>query len=333
MDAELKKILQKLKARQFAPVYLLDGEETYYMELMTDFFENNVLQPAEKDFNLTVYYGRDVQISDIITACRRYPMFAERQVVIVKDAAQVKDFIELAAYVQNPSPSTLLLLEHRAKKVDGRSKLIKYVKEKGVYYTADKIKDEHLPVWIQAYGQEVGFEIGDNEARLMAGNMGNDLVKIANEIAKIRINVPEEKVLSLQLIHKYIGISREYTAFELPDALTGGDREKLYKMLAYFFSNPRSAPIQLVIGIFYSHFSKLYQANYLLGRSDSEAATAMGTFPSRAKAYLRMAQQWNLQRVERCMLLISKYSAKSVGIESAIDDTELLKEFIAQMMT
>lgn len=332
MDSGLKKIFKDLQAKQYAPVYLIDGEETYYIDQLTAYFETGILQPSERDFNLLVLYGRDVQWQDVVNACRRFPMFAERQVVIIKDAAQLKDLGELSSYIEKPSPTTILLIEHRFKKTDGRSKLLKYVKDKGIYYTSEKIKDEHLPDWIQGYGNEVGFSIGENEARLMAANMGNDLQKIANEIEKIRINVPEEKVLSLQLIQKYIGISKEYNVFDLPDTLTGNDREKLYKMLNYFFANPKSAPMPLLAGTFYSHFNKLYQACYMVGKPEKDIVTALGTYSSRVKSIMATVQNWQLPRVERCLLLISKYSAMSVGINSSTDDTELLKEFMAQMM-
>ena len=163
MTADFKKILQSLQQKQYAPVYLIDGEEPYYLDLLTQYFEEKILQPGERDFNLMVLYGKEVSWADVVNACRRFPMFAERQVVILKDAAQMRDLGELAGYVEKPSPTTVFLVEHRFKKADGRSKLVKFAKEKGCYFTSEKIKDEQVPSWIQTYGEQIGFRVGHRE--------------------------------------------------------------------------------------------------------------------------------------------------------------------------
>jgi DNA polymerase-3 subunit delta len=332
MNAEFKKLYQSLQKRQFAPVYLIDGEEAYYLDKVTEFFEENILQPAERDFNLLVLYGKDAQWADVVNACRRFPMFADKQVVILKDAALLKDFNELAGYLENPSPSTVLLIEHRFKKADGRSKVVKLAKEKGFYFTSDKIRDEQVPQWIEGYGKDIDFHIGEREAQIMATYLGNDLQRIANEIEKVRINVPDEKALTTELIQKYIGISREYNVFEFPETLTGGDKDKLYRMLSYFIANPKSSPMPLVIGSFYSHFNKIYQAHFVRGMSDKEAASVLGTYPSRVREYMATAQNWPLPKVEYCLMLLGKYSTATVGIESNADDRELLKEMVGRMV-
>ncbi len=332
MNADFKKLFQTLQAKQFAPVYLIDGEETYYLDLITQYFEEKILQPAERDFNLMVLYGKDVEWADVVNSCRRFPMFAERQVVILKDAAQLKNFNELAGYLENPAPTTVFLIEHRFKKADGRSKVVKYAKEKGFYFTSDKIRDEQIPNWIQNYGTEIGFHIGEREAQILATYLGNDLQKIVNEIDKVKINIPGEKELTAVLIQKYIGISREYNIFEFPEALTSGDKDKLFRMLSYFISNPKSSPMPLVIGSFYNHFNRLYQANFLRGKSEKEISAALGTYPSKVREIMAVAQNWPLAKVEYCMMLLGKYSTNAVGIESNVDDRELLKEMIGKMI-
>lgn len=331
MVADFRKILQSLEKREYAPVYLVDGEEPFYIDMLTEYFEDKILQPAERDFNLMVLYGKDVEWSDVVNACRRFPMFAERQVVILKDAAQMRNINELAGYLENPSPTTVFLIEHRFKKADGRGKLVKYAKEKGYYFTSDKVRDEQVPGWIQSYGNEIGFTVGERESQILATFLGNDLQKIANEIAKVRINVPEEKTLTTDMIQKYIGISREYNVFEFPETLTGNDKDKLYRMLSYFIANPKSSPMPLLIGSFYSHFSKLYQAAFLTGQNEKAAASALGTYPNRARHLLATAQKHSLHKIEACMLLLGKYSTMTVGINSNTDDRELLKEMIGKM--
>jgi DNA polymerase-3 subunit delta len=261
-------------------------------------------------------------------------MFAEKQVVILKDAAQMalKSFNELAGYLENPAPTTIFLIEHRFKKTDGRGKIVKLAKEKGIYYTSDKVKDEQLPQWIHNYGNEIGLRIGEREAEILATYLGNDLQKIVNEIEKVRINVPGETELTAAVIQRYIGVSKEYNVFEFPEALTGGDMDRLYRMLGYFLANPKAAPMPLLIGTFYNHFNRLCMANYVRGKTDKEAAAALGVSPYFVKNIMASAQRWPLHKVERCLLLLGRYSTMSVGIKNTAGDKELLKEMVGQML-
>ncbi len=331
MTTELRKLFQSIQQRQFAPFYLIDGEESFYIDLITGCFEDKILQPAEKDFNLITIYGKDAEWTDVVNACRRFPMFAERQVVILKDAAQMRSLNELSGYLENPAPTTVFLIEHRFKKTDGRSRLVKLAKEKGVYFTSDKLKDEQVPAWIQNYGLETGFHIAEKESQILAAYLGNDLQKIVNEIDKVRINVPEEKHLTGALIQKYIGISREYNVFELPSALTTGNKEKLYRMLAYFIANPKAAAMPLIVGSFYSHLNTLYQYHALRGKSEKEISGVLRLYGDRLKEIHMAAGHLPLPKTEQCILLLANYSAKSVGIHSNADSTELLKEMIGKM--
>lgn len=339
MNAELTKLFQGLQMRQFAPVYLIDGEENYYLDMITDYFENKILTPAERDFNLMVLYGKDAEWSDVLNACRRYPMFAEKQVVILKDAGSLKGgsgdekgLNSLLSYVEKPQSSTIFLIEHSSKKADVRTKFVKRAKEKGIHFTSDKIKDDRLPDWIQEHGNDIGFHIGQQEAQVLASYLGSDLQKIANEIEKVRINVPNEKALTMQLIQKFIGISKEYNIFDFPVAVTGNDRDKLYKMLSYFLANSKAAPMPLLIGAFYTHFNRLYVANFVRGKTDKEAAAALGMSPYFVKDIMASLSQWPIQRVERCLLLLGKYSTMAVGIKNTAGDRELLKEMVGQMI-
>lgn len=316
--------------KQYAPVYLIDGEEPYYIDAITDMFENDILLPHEKDFNLITLYGKDVTWADVVNACRRFPMFAERQVVILKEAAQLREFTELAGYFKSPSPTTVLLIEYRFKKADGKTNAVKLAKEKGLYFNSEKLKDTAMPGWIQDYGKQIGFAIPEREAQILATYLGNDLQKIANEVEKVRINVPEEKELTAAMIQKYIGISREYNIFEFPDVLTGNDRDKLYRMLTYFLASPKAAPMPLLIGSFYSHFSKLYMASFLVGKPEKDVIAALGYW--KLKETMAAVQQWPRARTERALMLLGKYSTMAVGIKSNGDDKELLKELIGQLL-
>jgi len=331
MTSEFNKIIHSLQQKKFAPFYLIDGEEPYYLDLLAKKFEEEILQPAEKDFNLIVLYGKDVEWADVVNACRRFPMFAERQVVILKDAAQMKSLNELAGYLENPAPTTVFLMEHRFKKTDGRNRIVKLAKDKGVYFTSEKIKDELVPQWIQKYGIDADFHVGEREAQILATYLGSDLQKIVNEIEKIRINVPEEKVLTADLIQKYIGISREYNIFELPSVLTSGNKEKLYRMLSYFLANPKSAPMPLVIGSFYSHFNVIYQINALRGKPEKEISNTLKLYGNRLHETMNGARNFPMQKIEHSLMLLGKYSAMAVGVDSNADDRALLKEMIGKL--
>ena len=333
MVLDYKKLLQSLNAKQFAPVYLIDGDEPYYLDAITDWVETNVLQPAERDFNLTVLYGKDAEWADVVNACRRFPMFAERQVVILKDAAQMRSFAELAGYVERPSPTTLFLIEHRGKKADGRSKLLKEVKDKGVYFTSEKIKDEHIPHWIERWGAEHNMHIGHQEAEALTSALGNDLQKIVNELSKVRLNMPEGAELTAALIQKYIGVSREYNIFEYPKAITSGDKDRLYKMLSYFTANPKSAPLPLLIGSFYAHLERMYLQTTLRGKSDKEIAALLQLSEKdswKTKSY-REPMRHTPEQVEAAILLLAEYSGKAVGVGANIPDSAWVKELTARM--
>jgi DNA polymerase-3 subunit delta len=330
--SDIKKLFQSIRDKKFAPFYLIDGEEPFYIDRITDFFENNILTEAEKDFNLLTLYGKETEWADVVNACRRVPMFAERQLVILKDAAQMRSLNELSGYFEKPTATTILLIEHRFKKVDGRSSLAKVAKEKGFYYTSEKTKEDQLPQWIENYGLEIDFHIGEREAQLLAAHLGNDLQKIANEIEKIRINVPNEKTLTADLIQKYIGISREYNVFELPSVLTSQRKDKLYSMLAYFVANPKAAPMPLVIGTFYTHFNTIFQVQAFAGK-EKEISNALRLYGDRLRETTLAAKNLHAPKLEMCMQVLAEYSAKAVGVNSYnTPNGELLKEMIGKLI-
>lgn len=329
--AEFRQIIEAVKSRKFAPVYVFDGEEPYYLDRLMTLFEEDVLSAAEKEFNLTVLYGRETKWPEVVNACRRFPMFAEYQLVLLKDAAAMSDFGELAPYFEQPSPTTILVVEYRNKKLDGKTKLAKYIKDHTVYFNSEKVKEEAMPAWIRQFGREIGFDIPDREADLLTLYLGNNLQKIANELEKIRINVPEEKVLSGALIQKHIGISREYNVFDFPEAFSSGNKEKLYRMMSYFITNGKAAPMVLVTASFYTHFSQLYKAGYAARLPEKEWASAIGVSPYFVKNLVSKTKRWPLHKVEQCLLTIAQYNARAVGIGSAASDPELLKEMMGKL--
>jgi len=322
---EYNQILQQLQQGQYAPVYLLDGEEPYYIDKLLHHFEEKVLQPEERDFNLITLYGKESEWKDVVNAARRFPMFAERMVVILKEASQMRDLNELAGYIENPSPTTILVLEHRFKKIDGRGKLVKLIPKKGVYFSSEKLKEEEVPGWVISFGQGQGMEIGPLEAEMLAVYLGNDLQKIANELEKIRINETGLKQLTVQHIEKYVGVSREYNVFDLPDVIFRNDNNKLARMLAYFTANPKSAPMVLVIGTLYSYLNKVFLCYYSQANFQNDRKSGIWS------QHRQAAQHFNLSQVHRCIALLEEFSHKAVGIDNNKGDTTMLREMTGKI--
>lgn len=327
MIADIKKLLASIDKKEFSPVYLIDGEEPYYLDMITKYFEEKILTEAERDFNLLVLYGKEVGKNDVINTCRRLPMFAERQVVVLKDAGQMKDLSDLVGYIENPTPTTILLIENRFKKMDGRSKVVAMAVKHGYYYTSNKLKDEQLPAFVVQYGKEKNMRIDQQEAEIVASYLGSDLQKIANELDKIAYNISPGDSLTAELIQKYIGISKEYNVFKLPEVLLMNNGDALYKMLHYFSANSKSAPMPLVIGTFYSYFINVYIFMSLRGKSSDEVKKA-GYFSEQVK---RVAGNFHISRIEDSLLIIGEYGAKSVGVESNLSNEELLKEMVGRL--
>lgn len=322
---EFNQILQDLGKGNYASVYMLDGEEPFYVDKLLHHFEEKVLQPEERDFNLITLYGKESEWKDVVNAARRFPMFAERMVVILKEAWQMKDLGELSGYIENPSPTTILVIEHRFKKLDGRNKLAKLIPKKGIYFTSEKLKEDEVPQWVVGYGKQQGFEIGPQEAEMLAVYLGNDLQKIANELEKIVINETGLKQLTVQHIEKYVGVSREYNVFDLPDVIFRGDSGKLSRMVSYFAANPKSAPMALVIGTFYGYLNKLYLCYY--SKQDFQADRKLGIWSHHRAA----AQRFSLPQVHRSIALLADFSCKMVGINNSSGDGALLKEMTAKL--
>ncbi len=321
------KILQDCKKGQYAPVYLFDGEEPFYIDKLLHHFEEQVIPVEERDFNLINLYGKETTWKDVVNAARRFPMFAERMLVILKEASQMKDLNGLESYIENPSPTTILVIEHRFKKLDGRSKLSKLIGSKGVYFSSEKLKEDEVPAWVTDYGKGRDLDIPSLEAEMLAVYLGNDLQKIANELEKISINEPGLRQMTTAHIEKYIGVSREYNVFDLPDALFKGDRNKLARMLSYFTANPKSAPMALVIGTFYGYLSKLYLCYY--NKGDFQADRKLGIWTHHRKA----SQRFTLPHVQRSIAVLEEFSHKMVGVGNSSGDSALLKEMIGKLNT
>jgi DNA polymerase III subunit delta len=328
------KILSEWKKKSFKPVYLFEGEESYFIDLLTAYAESKILTEAEASFNLTVFYGKDANWVDIINAARRYPMFADRQVVIIKEAQQMRDLEKLAQYVEKPLASTVFIISHKEKKLDGRTSLAKLIKDKGEIVSTKKLYENQLPDWTSELVQSKGHTISPRALALLIDHIGNDLSRIENEVDKILVNLSDRKDISEDDVEKYVGISKEYNSFELQNALARKNLGKAIQIINYFESNPKAAPIQLILPTLYNLFSKTYMIFGQNANDDKQVATNIGVSPFFVKDYLATAKNYGFNGTENALLLLHHYNLRSVGVnDMGTSDASLLKEMVVKIMS
>lgn len=339
MDAAAKKIMTELKAGTYAPVYVLQGEETYYIDLIADFIEANALTETEKGFNQVVIYGKETNVATILTNAKRYPMMAERQVVIVKEAQEIQDLQkEMGAklmldYLANPTPSTILVLCHMHKSLDKRRELGKKIAKLAVSPVFKKPYENHLPEFIQSYAKERKFTIDDAAVRVLCEYVGNDLTRLANELDKVMIASKGEKVLTAEQIMSQVGISREYNVFELQKALIKRDPFQANKIVNYFESNTKKNPLIPVIAFLYSFYSKLLVASTAPDKSDKALVSLLKISPFAARDYSNALHNYSSQHLVGCVKVIAETDLKLKGVNSsAIGEGQILRELVYKLI-
>lgn len=326
-------IITDLKKKKFKTVYWLEGEEDFFIDEVINYAEHNILSEAEASFNLTVLYGRDTDYGTVINACRRYPMFSEKQVVLLKEAQSMREIDKLEAYVDKPLDSTLLFVAYKGKKVDGRTKLAKLLKEKGVMLTTKKLYEKEMPEWTNNVIQSKGYSITNKALYLLIDHIGNDLSRINNEVNKIIINLGERTQINEDDIERFVGISKEYNVFELQDALSKRDIYKAIRIAQYFENNPKAAPLQLVFPSLYGFFSKLLMIHTTSAGSEKALASTIGVPDWKVKDYLQASNRYSIQAVEKNLILLHQYNLKSIGVgDVGTEDGLLLKEMLAKMI-
>lgn len=334
MSAE--KIITDWKKGQFKPVYWIEGEESFFIDQVMDYAEHHILKESEAGFNLTVFYGRDADWAQVINACRRYPMFSDRQVVLVKEAQNMKDIEKLEGYVEKPLPSTILVVGMKDKKVDGRLKFGKLIKAKAEMVTTKKMWDNELPKWVSALITQKGFSIEPQALQLLVDHVGNDLARLNNEIEKTVINLKDRKRITLEDIESYVGLSKEYNTLELQHALTVRNLSKCLQIIQYFEMNPKANPIQAVLPALYGFFSKAYLVFGSNTNDENELSKLMGYSPYSPyfKDLLNCAKNYRQRGVEQVLLLLHEYNLKSIGINNnGVKDASLMKEMIVKMIS
>ena len=331
MSAE--KLIGDWKKKLFKPVYWLEGEEDYYIDLLMNYAEHKILPESEAGFNRSVFYGKDANWSDVVNACMRYPMFAEKQLVLLKEAQQMKDLEKLENYIKNPLASTIFIISHKEKTINKTTKLGKFIKKECELFTSEKIRDYKLVEWVADYLKSQNFTMSSKAIQLLTEHLGNDLSRIVNELEKLTLNLGDRKNINEDDIEKFVGISKEYNAFELQAAMSKKDLVKAIQIIQYFESNPKAVPIQLVLPALYGFFSKLY---IIFGMADKTEAALRPLFynnPYAVKEAMATAKMYGYEGVERSLLLLHEYNLKSIGVNSTgTSDASLLKEMVVKMM-
>lgn len=335
---EANEILKHIKEGAVKPVYFFDGEEAYFIDLLVDAFEHNILQPGEKDFNFRVFFGKDSAWNDIVNECRSFPVFSNKRLVILKEASQLKDLEMLESYIKNPAETTVLVIAHKYKKADGRSVLGKYIKSKDAksnveYVTFDKLKDYQISEWILQYCVRHKLKISAANADMLATYLGTDLQKIVNEIEKVSINVKEGEEITQELIEKHIGISKEYNVFQFPKAIIERNADMTFRIVAYYVANPKEAPMVVITAMLYNEFCKLYKYHYAKNLPQAEAAKAIGIAPFFIKDYQRAAQAYNPSQTAKAIEIIQEYNLHAIGINIATNHITMLKELSFKLLS
>lgn len=351
---EAEKILLDLKRRIFKPIYFLSGEEAYYIDQISDYIEKNVLEEADREFNQNVVYGKDVDLVSILGLAKQFPMMSEYQVVIVKEAQNLKELNKSAGgdeeggsskaasgnaaqqflqYINNPQPTTILVFCYKYKTIDKRSAVAKALQKHAVYFESAKMYDNQVPEWITNHIKDLGYVISPKASFLMAEFLGNDLSKISNEIQKLVINLKPGNEITTDLIQNNIGISKEYNVFELQDALAKKDILKANRIVLYFAANEKEHPLVMTVSSLYGYFSKILKYHFLADKSKFAAASALGVNPFFVEGYSKAAMVYNTAKLKNIFAYLKECDLKSKGVgNNGISNGELLKELVFKIL-
>lgn len=308
-----EEIIGNLQKKIYHPIYFLMGEETYFIDKISDYIADHVLTEAEKGFNQTVLYGKDLEPATIIGNARRFPMMANHQVIIVREAQNIKKIEELEPYIKNPLTSTILVINYKYKTLDKRKTFTKLIDQKGVLFESKKIYDNQLPAWITNYLKAHNYGIQPQAAAMLSEYLGTDLSKVVNELEKLIISLPQGTQVSPDHIERNIGISKEFNVFELQNALGERNLLKANRIINYFGSNPSSNSMPAVITSLFSYFSKLLNYHFLEDKSQNNVAASLQVHPFFVKNYVSAAKNYNIKKLVEIVSILREYDMKSKG--------------------
>lgn len=330
---EVAKIVNEIKQGNIKPIYFFMGEEPHYIDKLTEYIENNILTEEEKGFNQMVLYGKDVSIEDIVSNAKRYPMMADRQVVIVKEAQELARTIEkLESYAENPQPTTVLVFAYKYKSLDKRKKVTKLLEKAGVVYESKKLYDNQVGDWIKRVLSGKNYNIEPKAAAMLVEFLGTDLSKINNELEKLMIILPKGSTITAHVIEENIGISKDYNVFELRKAIGERDQLKAYKIADYFSQNPKDNPLVMTVGLVFGFFSQLLQYHGLKDKNPSNVAKILKVNPYFVKDYDIALRNYPMKKVSAIIATLRDVDVKSKGVGAAsISQADLLKEMLVKI--
>lgn len=340
----ISELVKDLKNRKFKPLYLLHGEESYYIDKISDYIEHNALSDAEKGFNQTIFYGKDSDVMSIINSAKRFPMMSDYQVVIVKEAQELKWGKEdeekksaadpMLSYFENPLSSTILVFCYRNGKFDKRKKTYKAIEKKGIVFESGQIYDNKVPGWIEDFVREKGYSIHARASALLGEYLGNDLSKVANELEKLMLNVNKGGEITPKDVENNIGISKEYNVFELQSAIVRKDAFKVNQIINYFAANPKNNPMPLLLGNLNNYFTKVLKYHYATDRSPQGLARELGVAPFFVKDFENAGKSFNKQKTFQIISYLRECDLKTKGVDASgnTEDGELMKELLFKII-
>jgi len=330
---EVVKIVNDIKNGNIRPIYFLMGEEPYYIDKLSDYIDQNLLSEEEKGFNQTVLYGRDVSIEDIVSTCKRYPMMAERQVVIVKEAQELSRTIDkIESYAENPTPTTVLVFCYKYKTLDKRKKVTKLLEKNGLVYESKKLYDNQVGEWIKRVLSGKGFTIEPKASAMLVEFLGTDLSKINNELEKLQIILPKGSTITSKHIEENIGFSKDYNVFELRKAIGERNQIKAYKIAKYFAENPKDNPMVVTTSLVFSFFLQLLQYHGLKDKNPKNVASVLKVNPYFLKDYDVALRNYPMKKVSAIVAALRDIDVKSKGVgANSMPQHDLLKELLVKV--
>ena len=327
-------IIAELKNKDYKPIYFLEGEEPYYLDLISDYILENVLSEDEKGFNQSILYGKDLSIDAIMTTAKRFPMMAQRQVVVIREAQNIRNIEDLAAYVEKPLKSTILVIAHKYKTIDKRKRLYKAVVKNGVYFESKHLYDNQIPAWISKYLKSRNLGIDPRAAQMIADFIGIDLQRIVNELEKVCISLVPGTSIMPEDIERNIGISKEFNIFELQNALGNRDILKSNRIINFFIDNEKNHPLTVILGNLLNYFRKLLVYHSIENKSDRTlVAQKLGVNPFFINDYVNASKNYSLDKSIKIIAFMREYDLRSKGGRGgSASNGDLLRELTFKIL-
>lgn len=334
---ELDLILKNIKNKEFLPIYFFHGEEPFFMDVAVKSFENDVLTEDEKAFNQTVVYGKDTTYSEVLSLARQFPMMGDKQVIILKEAQEIKmtdkEAEALKIYAENPVESTILVIAHKYKKADSRKAFAKILSKGKMLFLSDKMRDYEVPKWIDGEIKNLGLKSKPNIPTLLSEYLGTDLSRISNELNKLKMILKDSEILDEKVIEANIGISKDFNVFELIKALGKKDEAAAFRIAYYIGKTPKQNPFVMMIGNLYNFFSNLVIFHTMVGQNPQVVASTLGINPYFIKDYTEAARNFNLKHATRIISILREIDLKNKGLGAInMDEGELLKELTYKIL-